>query len=143
MLSTAKRIILFSNLPPKERVINGTFAVDTSGWEQSAAILTVSSGALRIENSSAVAGAAYQLVPLRIGKEHTFSIRNAGATSLQYRIGSTLAGVDILGAVTVNTGVTASGITFTPSVGQGYLYIRTNSGVLGAAVSVDDISIIG
>ena len=77
-------------------VTNGTFDVDTSGWNPSASTLSAVSGRLRITNTGAY-GAANASITTEVGKVYQVSVTsfNGTAGNNSWRLGTTNGGSDI------------------------------------------------
>lgn len=80
------------------KLTNGTFSTDTTGWTASGATLSVSSGSLSIANSGAAVGQAYQDVSTVVGRIYKVTVDFTKGTGVSgsIRIGTTSSPTSIL-----------------------------------------------
>lgn len=117
-----------------ELVTNGTFDTDVSGWTAVNSTLSVSNSTLKVTNSGAVNGQAYQVVNTEIGKTYKFKFKFSLGTSLNVgiRVGTAIFNGDYvlqtysastIGEFTFVAKTTTTYITFqNESTNNGYNY---------------------
>ena len=120
-----------------ELVVNGTFATDASGWiAGGSGTLSLVSGALRVTNSAAATGYAYQSFATVIGRSYSFLVTRVGGTAPGgINLGVTPAGGEYVGNLTSTYG------TFVATSTVSYITMHTYSTVASQYYDFDNISI--
>jgi hypothetical protein len=127
-----------------ELVTNGAFDTDTSGWTATAdATISSVSGELNIENTTLTYGGASQAITCVVGKRYTASVNvkfAASAAQCHLRIGTTLGGSEISGAVAYDGSSGNITVTFVATSTTHYVSVTNNLG-LGSTGKYDNISV--
>jgi len=126
-----------------ELVTNGTFDTDTSGWSALNAVLTIVSGALRVENDGASFGYGYQGFETEAGKVYTFSIDAfPGNQNAVVRIGDNSYGAlnKKFDNSLITSPVTLTG-QFVATATTTFFRLSTTSNVDGDYANFDNISV--
>lgn len=124
---------------PTELITNGAFTTDASGWTAINATMAIVSQRLRVANTAAATGYAYQSFPTVVGR--TYRIKSnafAGtAGSWRVRVGTAAGSSDILNLVSES--LTDSSFVATSTTT--FVSLVVNSVSVGAYVDFDNISV--
>jgi hypothetical protein len=122
-------------------VTNGTFDTDVSGWTASLATLSVVSNKLRITNSGANYGYAWQSLTTEVGKTYVYSLDYTVGTSstASMRVGTSQGGSQ-LGNITLSSSGPHS-ITFTATTTTSYILVLNLSPADGLYTDIDNVSV--
>jgi len=126
-----------------EKVQNGTFDSDTSGWEpiDAQAILSVDTGRLKITNDDTSQAAAYQAIATEIGKTYILTLNGTdGDSTGQYRVGTTIGGIDVVASTLITSGGIDT-ITFEAIDTLLYIFFNVQSSVSAEYCYFDNISV--
>jgi len=121
-----------------EKVTNGTFATDTTGWTESAVgAISAVGGRLRVEMVVQF-DRARQSVTTEVGKTYIFEYEAyAGTTAPLVRLGSTSDGTQYL-----NAGAGAASVVFIATTTTTYVSLWVNNNVTtGAYAEFDNVSV--
>jgi len=132
-------------LPPlgPELVTNPGPFTATTGWTGSNATLSVESARLRVTNSAAANGYAYQLLSLVAGKTYAVIVNYTAGTSASATLrGSSTqsgSGQDQIASVTLSAG--ANTVYFTATVSGVYIILRLGSSTSGEYSDFGSVSV--
>ena len=127
-----------------EKITNGTFATDTSGWtvDGSTPTFTASAGVATLTNNAS-AGYAWQIIATEIGKSYQLSATitpGAGSSNPRVYAGASLNSGSYLTLQASGGGGSYSGqfVALGTSV---WVHASTNSGTAGAVAQFDNVSV--
>jgi hypothetical protein len=116
-----------TNVTGTELVANGTFDTDTTGWSAfRSATLSVSSGALRVTNTSLITSGAHYQISTEIGKEYVFSFDVLNTSAFNAYVG-------------VTNSNTYNGGTFVYGSGSGYAILPSGASYSGTFIATDSV----
>jgi len=126
-----------------ELVTNGTFDTDTSGWTANSTTLSVVSGKLKVENSSAAYGNTTTPITLQVGKQYVLSFDFTKTTHNAVLAFNTDSGG---GSGTRKASITLSSsgsysLIWTADTASMYVAATVNVATLGAYFELDNISV--
>ena len=122
-------------------VTNGTFDTDVSGWSSSGSTLAVSSGKLRITNTSSY-GLAYQSMPVEVGRTYTVTVTGiAGTAPARPRAGYSAGDNTIWQGSTTSSGEQTETFTFTSTGQTLFITLYAQSTTVGQFAEYDNISV--
>jgi hypothetical protein len=133
----------FGSTASPNLVTNGTFATTTTGWTLgNSATLSAVSGKLRLTNTAALNGIAYQAITTEVGRTYlAYAEQTAGTNSSWFFYAGTTAGGNQLGT---NSGplssVTSSTFTFVATSTTSYISVLLNA-TNGHYADFDNISV--
>jgi len=140
-----------TNVTGTELVTNGTFDTDTSGWSSNrSATLSVSSGALRVTNTSLITSGAHYQISTEIGKEYVFSFDVLNTSAFNAYVGVTDSNTYNGGTFVYGTGaayaILPSGAsysgTFIAAATTYYIHLHIYGGTLnGGFLEFDNVSV--
>jgi hypothetical protein len=117
-----------------ELITNGTFDVNTTGWTASNTTLSVVGGAMRVENTGALFGFAYQAIACTPGVSYTVTNTFGGNNNASKAV--TVA--SFIGGSTFSS--STGSLTFTASAATMYVHLYAGSNVLGNYNEYDNVS---
>jgi len=122
-------------------VTNGTFDTDTTGWAPAVATLSVVSNRLRVTNTGAGYGLAYQSFTTVVGKVYVVSVEFTAGTAAtgKFGIGTTATGEEI-GATALDATSTKT-LTFTATSTTTWIDVVIQNAGTSTYADFDNISV--
>ena len=131
-----------------EKVVNGTFDTDKSGWTpNNLGLLSVDDQRLKVETGNSGSwNYGYQQVPVVPGQAYRFRASSVEGTAKKHRIvlgtGVTNGDIVMAGGPVGTAGDKSVDVVFTATTTSVYVALQNTDGVLGSYTFFDDISLV-